>query len=66
MWNLLLSTAGCFVFTRGYGLIKMGREEPGALASISGVVALRTPLADDDAFEPVGGISDCSAYSAAD
>ncbi len=61
MWNLFLSTAGCFVFTRGYGLVAPGREGPGAVALTRATVTRRTPFADVDAVDPVGSVSDCLA-----
>ncbi len=66
LWNLFLSTAGCFVFTRGYGLVAIGKEGPGAVASIRGPVVPWAPLADVDALRPVGDVSDRSAYSTAE
>lgn len=62
MSNLFLSTVGCFVFTRGYGLVAIGREGPGAGAPIRAYAVPRTSLADVDALDPAGDVSDCSDF----
>jgi hypothetical protein len=63
MWNLFLSTAGCFVFTRGYGLVTVGKERPGAVPSIRATDSPRTPSADSGTRDLFGGVSGCSAFS---
>lgn len=32
MWNLFLSTAGCFVWVRGFRLVATGKERPDTTA----------------------------------
>lgn len=48
MWNLILSAAGCIVFTRCYRLAAIGRETSDRVGSISVV---------DSPSEPLVGVS---------
>jgi hypothetical protein len=47
LWDLFLSTAGCFVFMRDCGLVAAEKEGPDAVTSMCAA----------------GGVSDCSAFS---
>jgi len=53
MWNLFLSTAGCFVLMRGFRLVTTGKEAPDT-ASLRVAVASRSPLAGVDAATAAG------------
>lgn len=66
IWYLFLSTTGCFVFLRGYGLVATGKEGPDRVASNRVAAASREPMAGTDAFATAGGVSDCSAFSVAE
>lgn len=48
MWNLFLSTTGCFVFTRGYGLVSIGERGPVALAPSRASIKPWTTFAEVD------------------
>jgi hypothetical protein len=50
LWNLFLSTAGCFVFMRGYGLVATVKEGPDTVASIRAAVTSSQPLPKIDAL----------------
>jgi hypothetical protein len=61
MWDLLLSTAGCFVLSHGYGLVAIGKEGLSVVASDRAAAVPRMQLADVDAVDLAGSVSDCFA-----
>jgi hypothetical protein len=62
MWNLFLSTTGCFLFIRGCRLVLAKEEGSKSEASTRVSAASHEPLAGSGARAAATDVSDCSAF----